>query len=511
MGKKEQSKCYRRQGLSLLVLLMLVGGFLLLTKSAEAVYPSDASPKQSASTPLEETLAVWADSESGSATLDVSGSSNLFRGVSHSNSGVRVSGSSNTFAARVEYVTALNVSGGGNQFQEGTEQVASAPQPISFNVADYAPGGIRAQEAQSQGRYYQRTGTYTFSAGDVALGGLWYVSGNAKLSGSGMSSPPWGITIVSTGQVEASGSNLNLTPFEDNNLLLFSDKTGSASNAVLKVSGSSHSWRGHLYAPNGLVQMSGSSNTIEGIVLGEWVRLSGSRLTIVGAEVGPPPCPIVFTDVPRTNAFYPYVMCLACRGIVGGYECGQLPGEPCDAQNNPYFRWGSNVTRGQIAKMVSESAGFSEDPGPQKFEDVPPGDAFYETVNRLTNRGYIGGYSCGQLPTEPCVAPDNRPYFRSHATATRGQLSKIVSNAAGFAEDPGPQYYEDVAPNSPFYVWINRLTYRGIAGGYPCGQLPSEPCVPPDNRPYFRWANNVTRGQATKFIALTFFPDCEVD
>src|SRR5205823_3474444 len=56
-------------------------------------------------------------------------------------------------------------------------------------------------------------------------------------------------------------------------------------------------------------------------------------------------CPMQFTDVPPSNPFYPFVRCLACRHIVSGYS-------------DDTFRPGDSVTRGQVAKIVSNSAGF---------------------------------------------------------------------------------------------------------------------------------------------------------
>jgi hypothetical protein len=99
------------------------------------------------------------------------------------------------------------------------------------------------------------------------------------------------------------------------------------------------------------------------------------------------------------------------------------------------------------------------------------------------------------------------PYFRTFANATRGQSSKIVSNAAGFSEIPAGQRFEDVPPSHTFYREIERLASRGIMGGYPCGGA-GEPCGA-ENRPYFRPQNNVTRGQSSKIVANTFFPGCE--
>jgi hypothetical protein len=205
-------------------------------------------------------------------------------------------------------------------------------------------------------------------------------------------------------------------------------------------------------------------------------------------------CSLEYIDVPTTNTFYPFIRCLACRGIISGYTDGT-------------FRPGNNITRGQIAKMVSNSAGFSEDAGPQIYEDVPVGSPFYDWVNRLSMRGHMGGYPCGLVPEEPCEPPDDRPYFRPFASATRGQLSKIVSNAAGVAGEPSSLYYTDVPEDHPFYIWIMRLTNLGVMSGYPCGGE-NEPCDD-QNRPYFRPFNDVTRGQASKISANTFYPGCQ--
>jgi hypothetical protein len=227
-------------------------------------------------------------------------------------------------------------------------------------------------------------------------------------------------------------------------------------------------------------------------------------------------CPIEFQDVPPSNdvsSFYPYVRCLACRHIVGGYPCGGTnpetnQPEPCGESGDPYYRPSNQITRGQISKVVAGSEGSSGDPGPQIYEDVPPGHPFYVWINRLSNEGVMGGYPCGS-PGEPCMG-DNRPYFRPGANATRGQMSKIVSNAAGFNEPVSGQSFEDLPPsNSPssYYQYVERLYVRGIVSGYPCGGA-GEECGD-EARPYFRPNNPVTRGQAAKIAANTFFPNCQ--
>ena len=84
------------------------------------------------------------------------------------------------------------------------------------------------------------------------------------------------------------------------------------------------------------------------------------------------------------------------------------------------------------------------------------GSTFFDFIWRLSDRGYVTGYPCGG-PGEPC-GPNNLPYFRPNANVTRGQLSKIDANAAGFNETPGAQQYEDVLPGSTFYDFIWRLS-----------------------------------------------------
>jgi hypothetical protein len=218
-----------------------------------------------------------------------------------------------------------------------------------------------------------------------------------------------------------------------------------------------------------------------------------------GATATPTACPIQFTDVPEGSTFYDFIRCMACRGIITGYTSGCETGDPC-------FRPNNNVTRGQLSKIVSNAAGFDDDPGGQQFEDVVEGSTFYDFIGRLANRDIIEGYACGGVG-EPCVPPGNMPYFRPNANVTRGQISKIVSEAAGYTDVPGDQQFEDVLPGSTFYDWIWRLADREIMSGYPCGGA-GEPCVAPNNFPYFRPANNATRGQASKIVANTFFPGC---
>jgi hypothetical protein len=136
-----------------------------------------------------------------------------------------------------------------------------------------------------------------------------------------------------------------------------------------------------------------------------------------------------FADVPRDSAFYWYVETAAAYEIISGYACGG-PDEPCDAENRPYFRPGSNITRGQLAKVIALSRGYVlPGPGLPTFADVPADHTFAPYVEAIQGEGIISGYACGGVG-EPCDE-GLRPYFRPGRNATRGQVAKIVTIASG--------------------------------------------------------------------------------
>ena len=171
-------------------------------------------------------------------------------------------------------------------------------------------------------------------------------------------------------------------------------------------------------------------------------------------------CIATFADVPSCSSFYYYISCLACQNIISGYNDGT-------------FRPGDDVTRGQLSKIVANAAGFSEPVTGETFIDVPATHTFYPYIERMASRGIIGGYQDGT--------------FRPGNPASRGQISKIVANAAGYSEPVSGQTFTDVPPAHTFYEFIERIARRGIIGGYGDGT--------------FRPSNNATRGQVAKIVA----------
>jgi hypothetical protein len=209
----------------------------------------------------------------------------------------------------------------------------------------------------------------------------------------------------------------------------------------------------------------------------------------------PTACPVQFTDVPEDNPFYTYVRCLACRNIVSGYSDSPpcTTGVPCFLPNN-------NVTRGQIAKFISNAANYTDaiPSSRQTFTDVPNTNAFWLYIERAYAHGVIGGYANSLCTTGvPCYLPNNN--------VTRGQAAKFVSNSVAYndAIPSSQQTFTDVPNTNAFWLYIERAAAHGVIGGYsdnpPCGT--GVPC--------FLWGNNVTRGQTAKFISNAFSPNCQ--
>lgn len=160
-------------------------------------------------------------------------------------------------------------------------------------------------------------------------------------------------------------------------------------------------------------------------------RAQLSKMVVLGAggTLVNPSTPS-FMDVPTSSPLYTFVETAAARGIISGYTCGTRPSEPCDGSGRNYFRPNNNVTRAQTAKMIVLSRGWSEHrPNTPSFLDVPASSPLFGFVEESARRGIISGYTCGGAG-EPCDGT-GRNYFRPNRDVTRGQISKMLSQAIG--------------------------------------------------------------------------------
>ena len=230
---------------------------------------------------------------SAHAAFKVSGGDNVFENspdVAALGEKVELTGSSNVFNDGIDYTTTF-IPGSGNTTAPATGGVSSPPllPPLTFDIADYAPGGSAALAAG--GDYHTFVGTSKdFTSAELAAGGLWYLTGPSgdltnvivKLPNMGASTST-GITIVTTGTIDVSGGDQQLRSFVDD-LLFFSDKTDTSSSAVIITAGSGVStadrstYDGAIYGPNGLISLGGGQATYTSTVIGDRLTLSGSDL-----------------------------------------------------------------------------------------------------------------------------------------------------------------------------------------------------------------------------------------
>jgi hypothetical protein len=144
---------------------------------------------------------------------------------------------------------------------------------------------------------------------------------------------------------------------------------------------------------------------------------------------------------------------------------------------------------------------FTPTPCGGTFRDVCPGTEFYPYVECLVSQvpPVITGYN------QPEQCPGGAaPCFKPGDPILRGSAFNVVAAAGEFSEpvSTGQQTFADVPYGH--YAWLaaERLHMfpRNALDGYPCGQLPEEPC---DffSRPYARPAYWTYRGQIAKVIS----------
>ena len=100
----------------------------------------------------------------------------------------------------------------------------------------------------------------------------------------------------------------------------------------------------------------------------------------------------------------------------------------------------------------------------QDFQDVPASDPFYNFLHGIYTAGIVGGYPCGG-PNEPCVGPENLPYYRPSSSVTRAQMSKFVDLAR---KQPGI-HIETSGAVGPIYAQTTAPGGEAIVASAPSG------------------------------------------
>ncbi|MBI4835693.1 MAG: S-layer homology domain-containing protein [Candidatus Abawacabacteria bacterium] len=163
-------------------------------------------------------------------------------------------------------------------------------------------------------------------------------------------------------------------------------------------------------------------------------------LAFIGMVVFAPLAQAAFSDVSGGD-FAQYINDLSSKGVIAG--------------NGAYFYPKFNLTRGELAKVLTKAANLTTNAaGGQRFPDVPVTHTFFDYISTLANRGTVRGYADGT--------------FRPNANVSRGEFAKMVIGAFGFDINTasGPHFSFDVPADSVFYPYVETLYNRNIASGY---------------------------------------------
>lgn len=244
---------------------------------------------------------IFADSQTCQNTIQWSGANAVVTGNVHSNNDVLVSGQNNLINGDLSYVTTIDGQSDKITYNppppDNPIQTYPLSLPVVFDVEDYAPGGEKANQADAFGQYYncdcEMNSTWLSNQGlltssppnNILQDGLYYTTGNININTSNLIGN--NITLVAEGTITITGASNDLLPFMDDLLLFtpleYSTSSNVCNTAVITIAGSSASWGGIIYAPNGLVEMSGSqSENAEywGSILANTIRLSGAQMNI---------------------------------------------------------------------------------------------------------------------------------------------------------------------------------------------------------------------------------------
>ncbi len=229
-----------------------------------------------------EPAAVWANS-TASRSLDWAGGSGVIQGRVHTNGELRFVGASKTVKGRSTYAGSLSADTTRNSFTPPPVKSGVLGFPINPQVADFRPGGPVAVEVGAA--YHDMSalcsGGSWHDVQSTLASGVYYASCDIKLNGSQIGGR---VTLVSDGHIKIAGSRPAFEPYRDGLLLL----AGAPGTKAIDISTSSSKFLGVLFAGSGQISISGASNRFYCGILSDTVAITGTDVSVRGADCGRP-------------------------------------------------------------------------------------------------------------------------------------------------------------------------------------------------------------------------------
>jgi len=230
------------------------------------------------------------------------GQAGVVNGNIHSNADINIS-QQMYINGVCDYVTQKK----GNGTCQTTQQGSYIPMPQFYRYEDFLPGGAKWNQVDSSRRYYFNRSITLQSSGSCPspgrndggsyklCDGLYVVDGDVTIQGGGTVT----ITVVTNGSIKSTSSNNDQAYFrgfykepDGKGQLLFFSTSNDTNNGAIQLSYSRISWEGLIYAPNGLVNLSGSQGfTGNGAIFGYEVDVSGANFQLTYNENACPTTP----------------------------------------------------------------------------------------------------------------------------------------------------------------------------------------------------------------------------
>jgi hypothetical protein len=220
------------------------------------------------------------------------GQGGVVNGNIHSNADINIS-QQMYINGVCDYVTEKK----GNGTCQTAQQGGYIPMPQFYRYEDFLPpGGSKWNQVDASRRYYFTRSITLKSSGSCPspgrndgvsyklCDGLYVVDGDVTIQGGGTVT----LTIVTNGEIKSTSSNNDEAYFkgfyrepDGKGQLLFFSTSSDTNNGAIQLSYARISWEGLIYAPNGLVNLSGSQGfTGNGAIFGYEVDVSGANFRL---------------------------------------------------------------------------------------------------------------------------------------------------------------------------------------------------------------------------------------
>ncbi len=164
-------------------------------------------------------------------------------------------------------------------------------------------------------------------------------------------------------------------------------------------------------------------------------------------------------DVEMDNTFYGYIQYLYKLAIIDGYSDGE-------------YKSDETVTRGQLAKFVVNAFQIPVMTGGEAFPDVDMDNTFYTHIQTLKNAGVVKGFSSGDFQPDAEVKRAEAATYIVRAANFYIADNVSTSTDCGFDDVDGNTHEENICGLYEF----NDDNVQSIIGGYSDGNFgPDDP------------------------------------